>query len=147
MENARFGISYTPPGVPRNVTRKPVVIDTESGYVECCPYFAVEGELYQICNETLRHLKRGVNPFALASWLHLVLARSHPFDNGNGRITRFVASLPLLVNGYPPMTIPLSACATYHHAINQAYHGNHASMIDCIFDGMRTTLEKVQTQE
>lgn len=53
MENARFGVSYTPPGEPRNITRKSVIIDTESGCVECCPYFAVEGELLHICNEAL----------------------------------------------------------------------------------------------
>lgn len=51
MENARFGMSYTPPGELRNITRKSVIIDTERGCIECCPYVAVERELSHICDE------------------------------------------------------------------------------------------------
>jgi len=40
-------------------------------------------------------------------------------QDGNGGTTRLVASLSLIVNGYPPISIPLSARETYNHAINQ----------------------------
>lgn len=79
------------------------------------------------------------NPFAVASWLHLVLARCHPFDvcshsshgniagvltifylqDGNGRMTRLVASIPLLLAGYPPISISLDQRSVYLQAVNE----------------------------
>lgn len=80
--------------------------------------------------------RQPINLFAFASWLHLVLARCHPFDvricsrflpkmylsfiqDGNGRTTRLIASIPLVLHGYPPISIPLSARESYIDAINQ----------------------------
>jgi hypothetical protein len=38
--------------------------------------------------------------------LHISLVRIHPFVDGNGRIARLVANLPVLHSGWPPILIP-----------------------------------------
>lgn len=38
--------------------------------------------------------------------LHLAFVRIHPFADGNGRMARLVANLPLLKRGLPPLLIP-----------------------------------------
>ena len=78
------------------------------------------------------------NPFATASWIHFVLTRCNPFDvgvpimqcamslcswydpqDGNGRVARIIASIPLVKAGYPPISITLGQRTSYYTAIQQ----------------------------
>jgi len=38
-------------------------------------------------------------------WSHTTLARIHPFFDGNGRLARLLANLPLLRGGFPPLMV------------------------------------------
>ena len=38
--------------------------------------------------------------------IHAAVAHVHPFWDGNGRIARLIANLPLLQSGLPPVVIP-----------------------------------------
>lgn len=53
---------------------------------------------------------KAVNVYA---WIHLSLVRIHPFFDGNGRIARLIANLPLLRGGQPPIIISLRRRAEY----------------------------------
>lgn len=53
---------------------------------------------------------RAVNVY---TWAHLSFVRIHPFFDGNGRIARLIANLPLLKCGWPPLLIPLARRADY----------------------------------
>ena len=53
---------------------------------------------------------RAVNVYA---WVHLSFVRIHPFFDGNGRIARLIANLPLLKCGHPPLLIGLDRRAEY----------------------------------
>lgn len=53
---------------------------------------------------------RAVNVYA---WVHLSFVRIHPFFDGNGRIARLIANLPLLKCGHPPLLISQSRRAEY----------------------------------
>jgi len=48
-------------------------------------------------------LPRGENtsPFAMAAWIQAIFGRIHPFTDGNDRVSRLLASLPLIHAGYP----------------------------------------------
>ena len=67
-------------------------------------------------------LEKDIAPFALAAWIHATFARIHPFtvsilwphslirtekrpQDGNGRVTRLLASLPLIRAGFPFINI------------------------------------------
>ncbi|KAF9012115.1 hypothetical protein BDZ89DRAFT_963692 [Hymenopellis radicata] len=143
MRTCKFGNSYIPPGQTRTETKQTIHI-TGAYSIQCCPYPEVDDELEYICKMAKQYIKNVRNPFASASWVHLILARCHPFNDGNGRTTRLIASLPLLLHGYPPISITLKQRMQYYEAINEAFDGNHGPLIDCILAGMRNTLKQVQ---
>jgi Fic family protein len=53
---------------------------------------------------------KAINVYA---WVHLSFVRIHPFFDGNGRVARLIANLPLLRGGQPPLLISLSRRAEY----------------------------------
>ena len=50
---------------------------------------------------------------AIYSKVHMGIAHTHPFWDGNGRIARLVSNIPLLNSGLPPLVIPSEKRQTY----------------------------------
>ncbi len=70
-----------------------------------CPPIHVESEmdrLIEIYNEK-SHNK--LNPIILSAWVHHAFTQIHPFQDGNGRIARLLASLILIKDGLLPFTV------------------------------------------
>ncbi len=44
---------------------------------------------------------------------HMGFVRGHPFFDGNGRVARLIANLPVLRGGYPPIVVPRERRADY----------------------------------
>ena len=57
------------------------------------------------------------DPFESQVWLHACFARIHPFADGNGRMARMLASIPLLAAGLDPVDIPATARDRYMAAL------------------------------
>lgn len=62
--------------------------------------------------------------------LHVSFVRIHPFFDGNGRMARLAANLPVLKSGFPPVIIPkekrreyIRFLAEYEFAVGQAKSG------------------------
>ncbi len=62
--------------------------------------------------------------------LHAAFVRIHPFADGNGRMARLVANLPVLRAGLPPIIIPreqrkeyIDALSAWHFAVGQIKAG------------------------
>ena len=60
-----------------------------------------------------RHLKRPTQAVAAYVRAHQIFVRIHPFFDGNGRMARLIANLPLIAAGFPPILIPMSRRAEY----------------------------------
>jgi len=63
--------------------------------------------------------------------LHMGFVRVHPFFDGNGRLARLVANIPVLKAGLPPIIIPreqrkayIDALSAYHFAVGQIHSGD-----------------------
>jgi len=54
-------------------------------------------------------------------FLHISFVRIHPFWDGNGRIARLIANVPLIKAGYPPIIIPKGRRQEYIEALSE-YH-------------------------
>jgi Fic family protein len=61
----------------------------------------------------------------------MAFVRIHPFSDGNGRIARLVANIPVLRAGLPPIIIPreqrkayIDALSAYHFAVGQIRPGD-----------------------
>jgi Fic family protein len=57
-------------------------------------------------------------------WLHVSFVRIHPFWDGNGRMARLIANVPVIRAGFPPIIIPkerrqeyIAALSEYHLAV------------------------------
>jgi Fic family protein len=63
--------------------------------------------------------------------LHAAFVRIHPFWDGNGRMARLLANIPVLKAGFPPIIIPkerrreyIQALSKYHLAVGTITAGN-----------------------
>ena len=56
-------------------------------------------------------------PFEDYLWLHATFARIHPFADGNGRLARLLANVPLVASGQPVVDIPATAKDRYLAAL------------------------------
>ena len=53
--------------------------------------------------------------------LHVSFVRIHPFWDGNGRMARLIANVPVIRSGYPPIIIPKERRQEYIVALSE-YH-------------------------
>lgn len=63
--------------------------------------------------ELNRRRKGDLDPLEDHIWLHATFVRIHPFADGNGRMARLLANLPLLAAGLDPVNIPATARDRY----------------------------------
>ncbi|KAF8647069.1 hypothetical protein AX16_006904 [Volvariella volvacea WC 439] len=136
-------ITYIAAGETRTITRQSVVVAGEQ-IIQCCPPSEVDKEVEYICRKANELLAHDFNPFAAASWIHLILVRCHPFEDGNGRLSRLIASIPLMMHGYPPIAIMFSERKNYYDAVNSAHEDDHSLFIDCVTKGMVDTMNAAQ---
>ena len=61
---------------------------------------------------------------ALTAYVHIHVAfvRIHPFWDGNGRLARLVANIPVLRAGFPPIIIPKEGRQEYIAALTEYHH-------------------------
>lgn len=76
--------------------------------------------------------KNELHPIELAAILHYKFVCIHPFDDGNGRISRLLMNYVLLNNDYPPIIIKSDDKSNYLSALRDADTGNLQSFINYI---------------
>lgn len=57
-------------------------------------------------NRSLHKAQRPMDALAAYVHAHMGFVRIHPFFDGNGRVARLVANLPVLRSGHPPVVVP-----------------------------------------
>lgn len=77
----------------------------------------------------------------LAALLHYRFVRIHPFDDGNGRVSRLLMNYVLFKNGYPLVVIKSEDKPNYLRALNRADAGDEGAFIEYIADQLIWSLE------
>ncbi len=85
--------------------------------------------------------KKQLHPLQLAALFHYKFVRIHPFDDGNGRISRLLMNYVLLRNNLPPVIIKSSDKKNYLQALHLADTGNVNAFIDYIAEQLIWSLE------
>lgn len=88
------------------------------------------GELIQWFRE--EEGKKELHPVQLAALLHYNFVRIHPFDDGNGRISRLLMNYVLLKNDYPPIIIKSEDKKNYLRSLNLADSGDLDAFVEYI---------------
>lgn len=105
---------------------------------EYCPPLHVPAQMDELIRLHREHMAQGVNPEVEAAWLHHRFTQIHPFQDGNGRVARMLASLVLIRAGWFPLVITRDD-TTYIDCLEQADAGNLAPLIDLFAKSQRKT--------
>ncbi len=88
---------------------------------------------FELYNEIDQSVRPGDAQNALEAYvqLHVAFVRIHPFGDGNGRLSRLAANIPVIKAGLPPIIIPkeqrkayIDALSAYHFAAGQIRAGD-----------------------
>ncbi len=93
---------------------------TDGSVHEYCPPEHVQSEMEQLVEIHQEHVEKGISPEIQAAWLHHRFTQIHPFQDGNGRVARIIASLILIKAGGLPFTVGRDKRDTYLDALEDA---------------------------
>lgn len=89
-----------------------------------CPPEQVASEMDRMVQLHLNHVRTGVPSEVQAAWLHHRFTQIHPFQDGNGRVARAIASLVLVKDGLFPLVVTRDDKNNYLKALEAADEGS-----------------------
>lgn len=107
---------------------------------EYCPPEQVTVEMERLIEIHDRCSNEGAAPEVLAAWLHHRFTQIHPFQDGNGRVARALASLVFLKQGWFPLVIRRSQRTDYIDACEAADRGGLAPLVDLFAAAQRKAM-------
>lgn len=97
-----------------------------------CPPEHVGSEMDRLVELHAKHVSKNIPTEIQAAWLHHRFTQIHPFQDGNGRVARAVASLVLVKDGLFPLVVTRDDRPKYLDALEAADNGNLKPLIDLI---------------
>ena len=98
----------------------------------------VAGEMKHLLNQYAKK-KLQVHPLQLASWLHGCFEGIHPFEDGNGRVGRFLINVILVNAGYPPLIIRKTQRISYFNALEKFDNGRSMVLDGFLYERLKET--------
>ncbi|MCC6726458.1 MAG: Fic family protein [Saprospiraceae bacterium] len=106
-----------------------------------CPPIHVDAEMDKLV-EILADLEgRKVHPLLIATWLHHAFVAIHPFQDGNGRVARLLASLVLIKNELFPLTVKRMEKKRYIDNLELADNGQPQGLVDYFGEMQKKNIE------
>ena len=93
-----------------------------------CPPEQVDSEMGRLIEMHRAHDEEGLAPDVSAAWLHHRFVQIHPFQDGNGRVARAIASLVLIRAGWFPLVVTRDDRDNYIEALERADGGDLARL-------------------
>ncbi len=93
-----------------------------------CPPEQVDSEMERLLTMHSQHEKAGVPVEVVAAWLHHRFAQIHPYQDGNGRVARALASLIFIKAGWFPVIVTRDNRERYIDALEVADEGDLRSL-------------------
>lgn len=109
---------------------------------EYCPPDHVAAEMDRLIALHHEHEAKGVPPEIEAAWLHHRFSQIHPFQDGNGRVVRALASIVLLRARWFPLVIDRDMRAGYIAALETADAGDLKPLVDLVARNMRDSFKR-----
>lgn len=108
-----------------------------------CPPEHVQAEMDNLISIYNDAENKKIHPLICASWFHHAFTTIHPFQDGNGRIARLLASLILIKHGLFPFTVLREeAKVKYIDALEKADAHEFQPLIDYFAEVQKRHIEK-----
>ncbi len=102
---------------------------TDGSVHEYCPPEHVASEMDRLITLHDEHDRKGVRPEVEAAWLHHAFTQIHPFQDGNGRVARALASLVFIKARFFPLVVTRDDREKYIDALAAADAGSLQTLI------------------
>lgn len=113
---------------------------------EFCPPEQVDPEMERLLAMHSQHEALRVSVEVQAAWLHHRFTQIHPYQDGNGRVARALASLVFIKAGWFPVVVTREDRPRYLDALEVADEGDLRSLVSFFtFIQKRTLLELMQS--
>ncbi len=127
-------------------------IDARTGYkkipnfiigsrVQTTPPEKVEEEMAKLISWYNSNVSK-LHPVELAAIFHGRFERIHPFEDGNGRVGRFLINMILVNNGYPPLIIRKTLRKSYMSALSAFDFGHVDKLKRFLIEKCKETYRK-----
>jgi Fic family protein len=107
---------------------------------EYCPPEHVASEMDQLISKHPEHEARGVPIEVEAAWLHHRFTQIHPFQDGNGRVARAIASLVFIRAGWFPLIVKRDDRTRYIEALENADRDDLRPLVSLFVEAQRNAL-------
>jgi prophage maintenance system killer protein len=77
-----------------------------------------------------QHQDQNIPPEVESAWLHHRFTQIHPFQDGNGRVSRCLASLVFIQSNWFPLVLTRKDRAAYIEALETADQGNLSALVN-----------------
>lgn len=112
--------------------------------VQYCPPDHVDSEVDELFSIYEQLIEDGIHPLIIASWFHHAFTTIHPFQDGNGRVVRLMASLVLIKYNFFPITvIREEAKEKYISALEKADFGEPQGLVTYFAEIQRRNIGEV----
>ncbi len=105
-----------------------------------CPPEQVDSEMERLLQMHTEHKRIGIPIEIEAAWLHHRFAQIHPYQDGNGRVARALASLVFIKAGWFPILVTRDDRPRYIESLEVADDGDLQSLVPFLVDIQRRTL-------
>ncbi len=85
-------------------------------------------------------VNKEIHPLILAALFHYKFVAIHPFDDGNGRLSRILMNLILMRTDYPPVVIKMEDRQVYYSNLSLADTGNYFPFIEFVCNYLTSSL-------
>ncbi len=113
-------------------------------YYYCSPEH-VAAEMDRLIEMHKSHIAKGIPSEIEAAWLHHRFTQIHPFQDGNGRVVRALASLIFIKDGWFPLTINRDQRSKYIASLEAADSGKLLPLIELFTDNQRGIFRKAMS--
>jgi Fic family protein len=137
----QFGQAFKKPLIKGAYKTLPNSPTRQDGSVhEYAPPEHVASEMDALIAMYLGHETLNVPSEVAAAWLHHRFSQIHPFEDGNGRVARAIASLVFIKAGWFPLIIKRENKSRYIEALEKADDGDLRPLVSMFVEAQRNAL-------